>query len=102
VTVARRGSCSPSRRTPASVSPPTAPGADEVLDRGRLQKTFLRLAAGLAPKQRAVFVLKEIEGLDTDEVARVLEISESTVRNHLHQARRILREALRREHPEWS
>ena len=80
----------------------TAPGADEILDRDRLQKTFLRLAAGLAPKQRAVFVLKEIEGLDTDEVARVLEISESTVRNHLHQARRILREALRREHPEWS
>ena len=66
-------------------------GADELVDRERLQKMFLRLAAGLAPKQRAVFVLKEIEGLDTDEVARVLEISESTVRNHLHQARRILR-----------
>jgi RNA polymerase sigma-70 factor (ECF subfamily) len=78
------------------------PGPDVVVDRERLQKTFLRLAAALAPKQRAVFVLKEIEGLDTDEVARVLDISESTVRNHLHQARRILREAIRREHPEWS
>ena len=82
--------------------PSREPGADELVDRERLQRTFLRLAAKLAPKQRAVFVLKEIEGLDTDEVARVLEISESTVRNHLHQARKILREAILREHPEWS
>jgi RNA polymerase sigma-70 factor, ECF subfamily len=82
--------------------PSGLPGADELVDRNRLQRVFLRLAARLAPKQRAVFVLKEIEGLDTDEVARVLEISESTVRNHLHQARRILREAILRDYPEWS
>ena len=82
--------------------PSTDPGADALVDRSRLQRAFLRLAAKLAPKQRAVFVLKEIEGLDTDEVARVLGISESTVRNHLHQARRILREAILRDYPEWS
>ena len=86
----------------AAELPSGQPGADELVDRDRLQRVFLRLAAGLAPKQRTVFVLKEIEGLDTDEVARVLEISESTVRNHLHQARRILREAILRDYPEWS
>ena len=73
--------------------------ADELYDLGQLQGLFLRLAAKLAPKQRAAFVLKEIEGLDTAEVARILDVTESTVRNHLLQARRILREAMSREYP---
>lgn len=64
-----------------------------------LQRAFLRLAARLAPKQRATFVLKEIEGLDTDEVARILGVTESTVRNHLLQARRVLRDGLTRDYP---
>lgn len=76
-----------------------SPGADSTVDRRRLQAAFTRLAARLAPKQRAVFVLKEIEGLETAEVARVLGVAESTVRNHLLQARRTLREGLRREYP---
>jgi len=39
-------------------------------------------------------VLKEIEGLSTAEVAAALGITESTVRNTLQQARRILRDGL--------
>jgi RNA polymerase sigma-70 factor, ECF subfamily len=74
-----------------------SPDASEQVDMKRLQQTFLRLAARLAPKQRAVFVLKDIEGLETAEVARVLGVTESTVRNHLLQARRILREGLTAE-----
>jgi RNA polymerase sigma-70 factor (ECF subfamily) len=76
-----------------------APGVEEALDLGALQRAFLRLAARLAPKQRATFVLKEIEGLRTAEVARVLGITESTVRNHLLQARRMLRDGLERDYP---
>jgi RNA polymerase sigma-70 factor (ECF subfamily) len=74
-----------------------ARAADEAVDLARLQAKFLRLAARLAPKQRAVFVLKDIEGLDTAEVARAMGITESTVRNHLLQARRILRAGLLKE-----
>ncbi|MCP3979546.1 MAG: RNA polymerase sigma factor [bacterium] len=70
------------------------------LDLDRLQKIFQRLAAGLAPKQRTAFVLKEIEGHDTAEVARIMGVAESTVRNHLFQARRVLKAGLLREHPE--
>ena len=76
-----------------------SPGADAKADLSALQRSFLRLAAGLAPKQRATFVLKEIEGLSTAEVARVLGVTESTVRNHLLQARRFLRAGLSREYP---
>ncbi len=74
-------------------------GPAEHLDLAQLQGAFLRLAARLAPKQRAAFVLKDIEGLETEEVARVLGVTESTVRNHLLSARRVLREGLTREYP---
>jgi RNA polymerase sigma-70 factor (ECF subfamily) len=74
-------------------------GPERALDLAQLQRAFARLAAGLSPKQRAAFVLREIEGLDTAEVARVLGVRESTVRNHLLQARRILRAGLERDYP---
>ena len=73
---------------------------DERVDLGRLQEAFTRLAATLAPQQRAVFVLREIEGLSTAEIAKVLEVADSTVRNHLMQARRILKQGLERDYPE--
>ena len=72
---------------------------DEALDLRQLQAAFLRLAAQLAPRQRATFVLKEIEGLGTAEIAEALGVTESTVRNHLLQARRILRSGLRNDYP---
>ncbi len=75
------------------------PAAEEALDLAQLERAFLRLAGRLAPKQRAAFVLREIEGLETAEVARVMGVAESTVRNHLLQARRILRAGLEREYP---
>ena len=78
----------------------TAAGAEERIDGARLQQAFLHLAARLAPRQRAVFVLREIEGLPTDEIAAILGVTESTVRNHLLQARRALREGLERDYPD--
>ncbi len=76
-----------------------ASGPDASFDLKQLQGAFFRLAARLAPRQRATFVLKEIEGLETAEIARTLGVTESTVRNHLLQARRILREGLRKDYP---
>jgi RNA polymerase sigma-70 factor (ECF subfamily) len=75
------------------------PAADAGLDLADVQRAFARLAARLGPKQRAAFVLREIEGLETAEVARILDVTESTVRNHLLQARRALRAGLEREYP---
>ncbi len=81
----------------ASVS--TSGEAERAIDLDQLQKVFSRLAARLAPRQRAAFVLREIEGLETAEVARILGVRESTVRNHLHQARRVLQAGIRRDYP---
>jgi RNA polymerase sigma-70 factor (ECF subfamily) len=81
---------------------PAAPGrasAESALDLAELRRAFARLSARLAPKQRAAFVLREIEGMETAEVARIMNVAESTVRNHLLQARRVLRLGLEREYP---
>lgn len=84
---------------PGSIPDPAHRSAEEAVDLAVLEKAFLRIAARLAPKQRAAFVLREIEGLDTAEVAEVLSVRESTVRNHLLQARRQIRTMLEKEYP---
>jgi RNA polymerase sigma-70 factor (ECF subfamily) len=48
----------------------------------------------LPPRYRAVFVLREVEGLDTAETAACLDVSENVVKTRLHRARALLRKAL--------
>jgi RNA polymerase sigma-70 factor (ECF subfamily) len=69
--------------------------ADEV------QQIFLELAESLTEKQRVVFVLREVEGRSSQEVARILGCRESTVRNHLFNARKILRDRMLERYPEY-
>jgi RNA polymerase sigma-70 factor (ECF subfamily) len=63
---------------------------------------FRELAAGLTEKQRSVFVLRELEGMSSKEVAEVVGCRESTVRNHLFNARKILRRELVSRYPEYA
>jgi len=48
----------------------------------------------LPPSSRAVFVMREMEGLSTREVATITGISESNVKTRLHRARIMLRREL--------
>lgn len=50
--------------------------------------------AGLPPRQRLVVALRDVEGLDSDEVCQVLEISEANQRVLLHRGRSTLRNVL--------
>ncbi len=75
--------------------------AGEAVRQRDIRLVFRTLAAHLSRKQRLAFVLREIEGLSTAEVAEVLKTRESTVRNHILQARRILQDELRRRYPEY-
>ena len=52
--------------------------------------------ARLPTNARTVFVLHEVEGYRHEEIARMMEIAEGTVRAHLHRARRLLMEFLSR------
>src|ERR1700682_570810 len=54
-------------------------------------RIFRQASERLSGKQKAAFVLREMEDKDTNEIAEILGCGESTVRNHLFNARRILR-----------
>lgn len=78
--------------------------ADELseLHRSEVMAIFRELAAGLTEKQRLIFVLREVEGLSSQEVAEIAGCRESTVRNHLFNARKFLRRELLRRYPEYA
>jgi RNA polymerase sigma-70 factor (ECF subfamily) len=58
-------------------------------------RTELERAIGELPEAlRVVFVLRELEGLSTEEVAHTLELSTDVVKQRLHRARLWLRERL--------
>ena len=60
---------------------------------GVIHRAIDRMPEGL----RAVFMLREVEGLDTDETAECLGLSAANVKVRLHRARALLRSAIDRE-----
>ena len=60
-------------------------------------RTLLEAAIDALPADhRSVFTLREVEGLDTAETARCLDVSEDVVKTRLHRARARIREELYR------
>jgi RNA polymerase sigma-70 factor (ECF subfamily) len=72
----------------AGASPERAAERAEL--RGRLRAAM----DGLPERQRVIVELFELEGFAGAEIAEILEISDGTVRWHLHEARKTLRQAL--------
>jgi RNA polymerase sigma-70 factor (ECF subfamily) len=72
----------------AGASPERAAERAEL--RGRLRAAM----DGLPERQRVIVELFELEGFAGVEIAEILEISDGTVRWHLHEARKTLRRAL--------
>lgn len=66
------------------------------------RRILAELVGLLSGKQKLAFLLREVEGRSTAEVAEALGASESTVRNHVFQARKLLREELARRYPEYA
>lgn len=97
------------RRTSREVSlvgvaeelPSIPPDAEKKLLIKELQKVFHRLSSRLPPKQRAAFVLREINGFSIREIAKIMRATQSTVRNNLWLAKRFLREQIERHFPEY-
>jgi RNA polymerase sigma-70 factor (ECF subfamily) len=75
--------------------------ASNLADHGEVDWLLSQLVVALTPQQRSAFVLREVEGMDTAEVARVLGCSATTVRNHVFQARKVLRRELEARFPEY-
>lgn len=51
-------------------------------------------AAALTPTQKAVFVLRDLQGLDVEEVCQVLEMNDTQVKSNLYHARKAIAQQL--------
>jgi RNA polymerase sigma-70 factor (ECF subfamily) len=71
-----------------------APPPDATVAREQLRALIEHAVAGLPDGFRAVFVLREIEGLSVEETAEALGIPAATVKTRLLRARRKLQDAL--------
>jgi RNA polymerase sigma-70 factor (ECF subfamily) len=94
-----------SRRFAGEAAPESGPRAEPPgQERGLLaaetRRTLEGLLRELSPRERAAFVLRDVEGWPTAEVAEALGCRQVTVRRHLSLARRRLRQLLRSRHPE--
>jgi RNA polymerase sigma-70 factor, ECF subfamily len=63
-------------------------------ERSELRHHLARALETLPERQRIIVGMFDLEGFTSPEIAEVLGISDGTVRWHLHQARKALREAL--------
>ena len=76
--------------TAAHAGPTPERDAERAELRGRLKEAMDMLPE----RQRTIVQLFELEGFLGPEIAEILEISDGTVRWHLHEARRTLKKAL--------
>jgi RNA polymerase sigma-70 factor (ECF subfamily) len=79
--------------TPAAMDPEAGH------DRAEIRAGILRSLTALSPREREVFVLRDLEELDIRETSRVLGCSTLSVRVNLSSARRKLRDAIRQNDP---
>jgi len=67
---------------------------DDRLVAATWSRTLVQALDGLPPRQRAIVVLRDVEGLPSDDVCTVLGISEGNQRVLLHRGRSRLRSML--------
>lgn len=67
------------------------------LSRSQARSLLEHAVDGLPVDFRAVFVLRDVEGMSTEETATHLDIRIETVRTRLHRARKLMRAAIERQ-----
>jgi RNA polymerase sigma-70 factor (ECF subfamily) len=70
------------------------PSPDSSLELNEMKGIIQQISEGLTWKQRKVFVLRDLQGFSTEEVAQILKCRVSTVRVHLSKARKHIKNAL--------
>jgi RNA polymerase sigma-70 factor, ECF subfamily len=84
---------------PGADTPPLPQGAEladpaHAYHRGQLREALATAIESLPDEARRTLVLREVEGLSYEEIARALRIPKGTVMSRLHYARRRVRETL--------
>lgn len=73
-----------------------------IIQRKEIEAVFQAVSSVLSPKQKTIFVMREMDDLPSSEIARALGCRESTVRNHLFNARKLMQQQLKKRFPEYS
>lgn len=73
-----------------------------VVQRKEIETVFNEVSSVLSPKQKTIFVMREMEDLPSAEIAKILGCRESTVRNHLFNARKLMQAQLKQQYPEYA
>ena len=67
----------------------------KIIEQQELMRAIQIAAEELTPKQKAVFVLRDLEGLPTEEVKEILSMSEGNIKSNLFHARQKIAEKLK-------
>jgi len=73
-----------------------------VVQRKEIETIFNEVSSVLSPKQKAIFVMNQMDDLASAEIAKILKCRESTVRNHLFNARKLMQQQLQKRYPEYA
>jgi RNA polymerase sigma-70 factor (ECF subfamily) len=73
-----------------------------VMQRKEVENVFNEISTVLSPKQKTVFIMNQMEDLPSAEIAKILGCRESTVRNHLFNARKLMQVQLQQRYPEYA
>lgn len=75
----------------------TSPTPEEAAEKKELRSTVAAAIQKLSPDHKAALVLRDIKGFSYDEIAKILNCSEGTVKSRLNRARAALKEILQKD-----
>ena len=73
-----------------------------IMQQKEVEHLFNEIATVLSPKQKTIFIMNQMEDLPSAEIAKILGCRESTVRNHLFNARKLMQHQLQVRFPEYA
>jgi RNA polymerase sigma-70 factor (ECF subfamily) len=71
-----------------------SPLADEAVLRGEMRQTLVKALKEMPVLYRAPVILRDVQGLSTEEASAILHVKEQTLKSRLHRGRLMLREQL--------
>ncbi|MBL0927198.1 MAG: sigma-70 family RNA polymerase sigma factor [Phycisphaerales bacterium] len=78
---------------------PREPGPERRVERSEELRNLQRAMAAIEPGQRAILILRDMQGLDYQHIAEVLDVPAGTVKSRLFRARVALRQEIDRLGP---
>lgn len=76
-------------------------GPTRGIERTELEAYINRILANMSEEQRKTFIMRDVEGFSVEEISKILNRPEATIRWYLHRARKYLKQKIEREMPEF-